>query len=179
MKLAKAEKIAETIAIMLQPRCLRIEIAGSVRRGKAEVHDIELCAMPRFERVTDLFGQPKGVMSLLENYPWALVGELLKGGEKYKQLRLEEGINLDLFIVTPPADWGVIYTIRTGPAEFSHWIVTQRKRGGGLPSDCKVEGGRVYRGDEYLPMSEEIDFLNFLGLGWVEPKDRQPGWRKA
>jgi DNA polymerase/3'-5' exonuclease PolX len=185
MKLAEACTIADEVSGVLRPRCQRILVAGSVRRRKAEVHDIELCAVPRFETVYDMFGQPKGEISLLETYPWALLGRVIKGGEKYKQIELKEGdpgapINLDLFIVLPGVqDWGVIYTIRTGPVEFSHWIVTQRKRGGGLPSDCRVEGGRVYRGDQHLPMPEEIDLLNFLELGWVEPKDRQPGWKKS
>jgi DNA polymerase/3'-5' exonuclease PolX len=85
---------------------------------------------------------------------------------------LTEGINLDLFIVTRPAQWGVILAIRTGPADFSKWIVTPRKYGGALPSNCHVEGGRVLRQQIPLEMPEERDFLDFLGLGWVEPKDR-------
>ena len=179
MKLEKARLITEDVLNRLQPHCERIEIAGSVRREKEDVHDIELCAIPKNPAVKDIFGLPTETINLLEMYPFSSLGRLIKGGSRYKQFALIEGINLDLFIVLPPADWGVIYTIRTGPAEFSHWCVTQRKRGGGLPSDSKVTSGFVLRNNVYLPMPEEIDFLNFLGLGWVEPQDRQPGWRKA
>lgn len=28
----------------------------------------------------------------------------------------------------------------------------------------------------YVPMPEEIDFLNFLKLGWIDPKDRVARW---
>jgi len=34
-------------------------------------------------------------------------------------------------------------------------------------------------GNPLLRLKEEIDFLNLLGLGWVEPKDRRPGLRYA
>ena len=179
MKLAGAQEIAESVMRYLDPFCQRMEIAGSVRREKEEVHDIELCVVPKNPAVVDIFGLPTETINLLEMYPWSSLGEKIKNGPRYKQIALIEGINLDLFIVLPPADWGVIYTIRTGPAEFSHWCVTKRREGGGLPSDCKVTSGFVLRNNIYLPMAEEIDFLNFLGLGWIEPKDWQPGWRKA
>jgi hypothetical protein len=27
--------------------------------------------------------------------------------------------------------------------------------------------------EQIVPMPEEMDFLNFLGLGWIEPRDRK------
>jgi hypothetical protein len=69
--------------------------------------------------------------------------------------------------------FGVIMVIRTGPADFSKRIVTPRYHRGCLPSDCRVEDGAVWHGDQIIPMPEEIDFLEFLGLGWVEPKERK------
>jgi DNA polymerase/3'-5' exonuclease PolX len=94
-------------------------------------------------------------------------------------LALPEGINLDLFIVTPPAQWGVIFTIRTGPADFSHWLVTQRRKGGCMPSYATQRDGCVYVNGKPLAMAEEMDYLNFLGLGWIEPQDRKPQWGHA
>jgi DNA polymerase/3'-5' exonuclease PolX len=181
MKLDDAQVIAEQLAAILRPHCQRIEIAGSVRREKAEPNDIEICAIPLLGTPIDMFGLPQATpVSMLDEFNWSSIGKLALNGPRQKKIALDEGINLDLFIVLPGLqDWGLIYTIRTGPAEFSHWCVTQRKRGGGLPSDCVVDGGRVWRGGEHVPMPEEIDFLNFLGLGWIDPKDRQPGWMKA
>ena len=49
---------AERLRAELGPYCERIEIAGSIRRGKAQVGDIELVAIPRVDRSEqrDLFG---------------------------------------------------------------------------------------------------------------------------
>lgn len=76
----------------------------------------------------------------------------------------------------PPAQWGLIMAIRTGPKDFSRWIVTQRYKGGALPSDCRVNKGAVWHGDRMIEMPEEIQFLQFLGLGWVEPEERVAKW---
>lgn len=177
MENSKARVLAEEIIDKLRPHCERIQIAGSVRRGKVDVHDVEIVAAPLLYHEPNLLGE-QVAYNPLETYPWSSIGSVLKGGPKYKQIKLDAGVNLDLFIVLPPAQWGVILTIRTGPAEFSQWCVTQRKKRGGLPSDCSVQGGGVYRNGSLspLPMSEEIDFLTFLGLGWIEPKDRAPKW---
>jgi hypothetical protein len=70
--------------------------------------------------------------------------------------------------------------IRTGPAEFSHWIVTPRMRGGGLPNGYCVVDGRVVSNNnhDYIPCAEEIDFLRFCRLAWIEPSQRRPMWMR-
>jgi len=52
---AQALTIAEQCRKALAPYCERIEIAGSIRRGKPQVKDIELVAMPKMVP-TGLFG---------------------------------------------------------------------------------------------------------------------------
>jgi len=47
MLLAEARKLAEQMVERLRPACDKIEIAGSVRRGKPEVKDIEIVCLPR------------------------------------------------------------------------------------------------------------------------------------
>ena len=57
VRLEKASKVAANLLRTLAPACHRIEIAGSIRRGKPEVKDVELVAIPKGLRV-DLFGEP-------------------------------------------------------------------------------------------------------------------------
>lgn len=155
----------------LSPYCERISIAGSVRRMKPEVHDIEIVAIPSINSEPTMFDEgrkrefPSGLF-----FSW----KAIKNGPRYKQFTLPEGINLDLFVVLHPAQWGVILAIRTGPADFSHWIVTPKYQGGPLPGDCRVQDGGVYRRGGLLTMPEEKDFLDFIGLGWIEPSERRP-----
>ena len=160
MELQRARTIAKRLVDRLLPYCERIEIAGSIRREMAEVGDIEIVAIPN-------------------DFADAMLPELLPGarflkdGSRYKQIALPEGINLDLFLVRPPnAQWGVIFLLRTGPAEFSHKAVTKKRMGGLLPSDCVVANGRVWRNGKFIPMPEEEDFLKLLGLPGLAPKER-------
>jgi DNA polymerase/3'-5' exonuclease PolX len=65
--LAQARQLAQELAtIHLRPACERIEVAGSVRRGKSEVSDVELVAIPRFGEQLNLFGEPASQVDLLE-----------------------------------------------------------------------------------------------------------------
>ena len=47
MELQKAKAIAEELKALLEPVCQRVEIAGSIRRQKPEVGDIELLVIPK------------------------------------------------------------------------------------------------------------------------------------
>jgi hypothetical protein len=134
MKHEEAKAIADKWIRYLSPACERIEIAGSIRRGKQEPKDIELVCIPQIYASKDLFGVDGTQVNLLET----LIGGLFRGkaylaaiknGPRYKQLALIEGIHLDLFIVLPPAQWGVQFLIRTGPADFSHWCVSPDSQG--------------------------------------------------
>ena len=184
---ATAKQIATNIINVLKPACARIEIAGSLRRGKPEVKDIEIVCVPADKRAMAVFGKKRAFESMFEELVsnWAATAKwsVRKNGARYKQFESKShGIKLDLFIVRPPAQWGVIYAIRTGPAEFSQWLVTAREKGGALPEYTKVEHGGVYAYNaasddaDLLPMSEEIHFLDFLGLGWMEPHERVAHW---
>ncbi len=177
MEFQLARELADQWVECLRPYCERVEIAGSVRRGKTEVHDIEIVAAPRFDEVKDWFG-PRPVNRLLVALNTGILhGRKVKGGEKYWQVAMREGINLDLFMVIPPAQWGIIFTLRTGPVDFSHWIVTHKQKGGAMPSYARCDGGQLWVGDKAIPVLEEIDFLEFLGLGWIEPGEREAKWK--
>lgn len=187
MPLAEVRPIAEELVAQLAPACDRIEIAGSIRRRKAEVSDIELVAMPRVteEPGGDLWGTPVQVDHLELTLRLLDAGGQLglrrvdihradgrieagtRDGASYKALEYR-GIPVDLFIVRDPAQWGVIFTIRTGPAEWSHRLVT----------DCqrylrRVAGGYLYRSGERVPCPEERDFFRAIGQPWVEPEHRR------
>lgn len=193
MKHIDALLIAGGLVERLRPACTRIEIAGSIRRGKADVKDIEIVAIPDLTpmlRARPEFGKPipKVHKTKLDAILDEMVAERMicfeKNGEKYKKFDFENRINCDLFLVTPPAEWGVQMVIRTGPADFSHWVVTRQRSGGALPNEYRVQDGAVWEGDTSNPtqnligFGEEIDFLKFLGLGWVEPGEREARWRK-
>ncbi len=186
--LAEAASAAAYLRDLLAPYCERIEIAGSVRRARPSVKDIELVAIPRTVQVqTGLFGDLYDVEDQLEQRiaqgiadRWLLArdveihrtsGAIETGrrmGERYKAL-VYNGIPVDLFIVRPPADWGVVFTIRTGPAEWSERLVTECQR-----FFLRVAAGQLLHFGKPISCPEEADFFHALGQPWVEPADREP-----
>lgn len=188
MNYEKAYLLARDLANQLAPHCERVEIAGGVRRHKADVHDLELVVTPKLVPQYDMFGGETGDRNLLVEYLTWLVrsGELQPGpkqGPRFRQYRvLPSGIMLDLFIVHYPAQFGVIHAIRTGPAHYSHWLVTQRLKGGALPNDARVADGAVWvEGGQGgpLPMETEGEFFAFLDIPMPAPQDRTPAWGMA
>jgi DNA polymerase/3'-5' exonuclease PolX len=172
-----ARDLAERIAKELSPVCQRIEIAGSVRREKKLIGDIEIVCIARQQ--LDLFGDPNGSLLAPHLEFLATDGHIIKGdkwGEKYKKLHVPAmpELGIDLFITTPD-EWGYTYTIRTGCAEFSHLLVTPRQQGGYLPGHLRVGGCRIWEGSKVLPTPEESEFFAALGLRWVEPDMREVG----
>jgi DNA polymerase/3'-5' exonuclease PolX len=167
----EAQAAALAICDLIIPVCARVSIAGSLRRGKPDVGDIEIVCIPLVEN--DLFGD--------EFYSAAMIGEVLhragfemdKDGNNYKKFFfVRYQIWVDLFITTPE-QWGVIFTIRTGPSDFSQRIVTQINKGGLLPSYLKVKDGRIWNGDQALTTPEEADVFQVLGKPWLEPCERK------
>ena len=169
MKLAEAKQIAKKYAEILKPYCERIEIAGSIRREKPEVRDIEIVCIARIEKYPTLEGR-----SILEeflargeiHFPW-IHWEILKNGPKYKQILLPEGVKLDLFIANKD-NFGNIVLIRTGNMEFSKWIMGTRTRQVGLVQ----KDGYLWRGEERLSCPEEEDVFRLLRVDWIEPRER-------
>lgn len=194
MKRDKALMIAEKMISFIGSECSRIEVMGSIRHGNEDVKDIELLAVPdltpppapRLE-----FGKPipKIRETKLDVVLDVMAAEKLiqrhKDGKKFKKISWmnDGGIMIDLFLVTPPATWGVQSVIRTGPADFSHWCVTRRRNGGALPNGYHVQDGAVWEGasenetQNKIGFDTELDFLEFLGLGWIEPGERVARWK--
>ena len=159
MKLALALEIAERAKGRLFPYCHRIEIAGSIRREVPEPRDIELVCIPKGSELMNFSMMVK---------KWPKVKGEPTG--KYTQ-RVVDGMKLDLFICASLATWAVNFTIRTGSADFSHGLAIWARKNGCYFKDAQLwssDGGtHLVSGIE-----EEQDLFRFLGLKWVEPRDR-------
>ncbi len=177
MSLAVARGIAEYVQAKLgEWCCARIEVAGSVRRGKVMCGDVELVAVPLFrEEQANLFETRR--VSLVDEEIGRLGWPVLKGGERYKQLLVLGRFPVDLYLQPDPATWGVNFTLRTGSVDFAKWLVTPATCGGALPVGMKVERARLWAAGRAEPLDtpEEVDFFRALGLPWIEPAEREEG----
>lgn len=185
--LDKAEWIAEKIKGAIGEHCDKVAIAGSIRRKEPVVGDIEIVCQPKMKTTRDLFGDPhRDAVVSLEKIKRDL-GDLglhkVKGKDRYQQWEIpytvsgliEQELSLDLFLVLPPADWGVIFMIRTGPHFFSRKMVTQ-KPSGYLPRGCQVLEGRivsVLNENKVKDIDTEKDYFKFCGMDYIPPEERQ------
>lgn len=167
MEYKKALDIAERVKAQLAPHCKRIEIAGSIRRKKAEVKDIEIVAIPK---PYDIGLFHSGIATVIYDWP-SVKGKLPC---KYTQRMLPEGIKLDLFFATE-ATWGMVYAIRTGSANFSQkmayrWSKKGYKSSGNYLS--RLDGGFCELRGYDFSFSEEKELFSFLGMPYIEPEFR-------
>jgi DNA polymerase/3'-5' exonuclease PolX len=161
MKYLDILAIAENVKAQLSPHCERIEIAGSIRRKKPEPNDIEIVAIPKPYDV-GLF--ESGVATVLNQWQ-ANKGELPC---KYTQRILPEGVKLDFFTATPD-NWGLIFAIRTGSADFSHNVLAC----GWVKAGYNSINGHLHNSIKHMiPVREEIDLFNKIGVKYIEPENR-------
>jgi len=183
--LAEARREAIVLVAALRPACQRIEIAGSIRRRRSDIGDIEILAVPTIDwtETGDLWGTNREIDLLQETIDDLLADGTLqphpadpKRGPRYaKFIHAGSGLQLDLFITTAD-QFGLLLLIRTGPAAYSQWLVTEARRRG-----YHVAGGHLHRGGlgcgayvcEAIPTPDEADVYAALGLPFVEPGDRR------
>jgi DNA polymerase/3'-5' exonuclease PolX len=173
--LQQAQRLAHAIEQDLAPYCDFTQVVGSIRREERLVGDIDVMVIPNVIHSADLFGASQA-SSALETAMPALVekwhAHKIAAGLKKKTYLLPSGVKLEIYVSDPDA-WGVEVAIRTGPERFSRNCVTTVLYNGYLPKDCKIKDGwKVYRGETRVLIHTEKEFLDFLGLGWVEPSDR-------
>jgi DNA polymerase/3'-5' exonuclease PolX len=179
VKLAIAKKRAELILKQVRkvPGVKRAEIAGSIRRNKAEVKDIEIavCLEPgdvnfylwAIQKVRDWKWIKPGTNNPKDLF--APTGEIIswpvKMGANYLRGLLPDKTTKIDFFITGPETWGNIFLMRTGPWEFSMAVFTYAKNRG----TPHVQGRFVDKAGNAV-VCEEV--FKFLGLEFVPPNER-------
>lgn len=168
---------AEELVTLLAPHCERTLIAGSIRRQKDLIGDIELVVQPNIEKTYDMFGDVVGERSLLDDALGPLSLTFTKNGSRYKQFAWQ-AMNVDLFIASATT-WPCIATIRTGSAAFSQWLMTERAYGGAKPRGYQFDEGRLLFLGKVVDLRTEMDLFDALDLAWIPPAERTEGrWRR-
>lgn len=163
--------MAAEVVHCLKPHCVRLKAAGSLRRRRPEVSDIEIVLEPRMITV-DLFQSEEAPDIGPIKAELLKLGTWVKGGQRMMQvtdLLGRKGTSLDVFLVWPPAQWGSILAIRTGPADLGQLCVTKMRN-----FDYRHEGGRALRvgTDELVPTPTEEDFFALANIPCLAPRLR-------
>ena len=138
MELAKAKAIAENIKFVLESSCERIigssgfwiVIAGSIRRQKPAVGDIELLCIPKYIDGVDMLDAKIQTMIHFNMLGYRLnkLGSKVYG-PKNKLLVHPSGIGVDVFSTTAEC-WPVALVVRTGGKTTNQRISTAALRRG-------------------------------------------------
>lgn len=158
-----------------------VRIAGSLRRRKPEVNDIEILLVPKWETLPDpddMFPEPKELTTLKIN-------ELIKAGilEKRKKINgtttfgprtkllihTQTGIPVDIFSCEKTSWINCLFS-RTGGKNCNIAVAAGAKRRG-LAWEPFSEGFRTKLGEALIVHSEE-EIFSLAGLPYLPPHER-------
>lgn len=170
MELQRAREIAEELSALLAPACERITIAGSIRRRRPQVGDIELLCIPKYTAGSDALDRE--ILALMEenilDYRLNKRGSRTYGVKNKLLVHVPSGIGVDVFSTTAEC-WPVALFVRTGSASMN-----KRIAGAALRRGLKFHAyGRGFSGPkgEIICYTEE-DIFKAVGLPYSEPWER-------
>jgi DNA polymerase/3'-5' exonuclease PolX len=172
--------VAKELCDLLKPLTLRLIVAGSLRRRKAEVGDVEIVYIPRIDMVPDGFFDKKEV-----NLPDALFDELLQSGRLAKRtnvngsemwgdknklaVHVASGIPVDLFSARL-GNWFNYVVCRTGGAESNMRIASAAQAKGWKWNPYGIGFTNETGSDVFV--NSERDVFELVGLKYLEPWER-------
>jgi hypothetical protein len=157
----RALDLARKLVDDLAPHVQRTKVVGSLRRQSATIPEIDILVEPRALQ-GDMFGVDGPDLQPIRGVA-ASWGEITKSGDRYMKILLSgaEDFPVDLFLCHPPAEWGSLLAIRTGPVELSTRAVSLLRGRGFLH-----EHGRVVdaKSGQTVPTPDEETFFALAGL---------------
>ncbi|KKL25821.1 hypothetical protein LCGC14_2401470 [marine sediment metagenome] len=170
MELEKAKVIAEKLKSLLAPVCEKIEVAGSIRRRKPQVGDIELLVIPRYVAAVDQLDREIGALMIqgILGHRRTRRGSRIYGS-KNKLLIHVNGIGVDIFS-TDEQCWPVALVVRTGGKETNKRIATAALRKGWR---FHAYGSGFSTPDGEIVCHSEREVFEAVGLRYLETWERR------
>jgi DNA polymerase (family 10) len=154
--LATAEEVIAALSVL--PGCEKCTYAGSLRRGRDSIGDVDILVASR---------ESAPIMAAFAELP--LVGEVIARGPAKTSIRTRDGLQVDLRVV-PPESWGAALQYFTGSKEHNIRVREIAVRKGRKLS----EYGLFRTEDDALVVSEtEEEVYEQLGLPWIPPTLRE------
>jgi DNA polymerase/3'-5' exonuclease PolX len=111
---AEAEKLAQAIKAAVEAHCDKIEIAGSIRRQKPKVHDIDFVVVAKTDSDWQRINE---VLRRLKAKPNCSGNQLKKA-----YMPCQSGLFQVDFYRAKPSTFGIHLLIRTGSADHNMWL---------------------------------------------------------
>jgi len=171
MELERAKAIAERIKTLLEPACERIEIAGSIRRQKPEVGDIELLCIPKYIAGIDQLDSEIGALAVQGILACRLnkLGRRVYGPKNKLLLHRETGIGVDIFSTTEEC-WPVAMVVRTGGKQ-TNIRICMAAQARGYKFHAYGSGFSTPHGEIVCHSEQEV--FEAVGLPYQCPEERE------
>ncbi|WP_327091409.1 DNA polymerase/3'-5' exonuclease PolX [Nonomuraea sp. NBC_01738] len=149
-----ATALAEQVMASLTAE--RMAFAGSLRRMKDTIGDIDILAVA-----------PVSIMAEFRAQPY--VEEVIAAGDKKTSVRTTTGLQVDLRVV-PAESWGAAMQYFTGSKEHNVAIREMAVKKG-----WKLSEYGLFEGDRVVAAATEEEIYAALGMQWVPPPLREDG----
>lgn len=156
MLLGEALPIAEEVVENLRPMVEKISVAGSLRRMKETVGDIDILAVSE---------NPKVVMDAFSNLPQ--VEDVALKGKTKTTVYLEGDLQADLRVVES-GSFGAALQYFTGSKDHNIHLRSIAQRMG-----LKINEYGVFEGDEKIAGEKEEQIYELLGMAYIAPELRE------
>ncbi len=173
--------VARELCAALKPACARLIVAGSLRRRKPTIGDVEILYVSTERVITDpgdMFAQrtvqdADSVIARLEadgvlERRLNSMGREMFGPVNKLMRHRATGLPVDLFAATE-ANWWNYLVCRTGPGESNIRIASAAKVKGWK---WNPYGEGFSRDEEMHRVTSEKDVFDFVGLPYAEPQFR-------
>lgn len=151
--LKKAERIVRYATETLEPLADVVLVAGSVRRRRPRVGDVEFVVLPK---------NLEQFLNTLDRNGWT-------GGDRIRK-KMTAGIPVEIYIAHKPEELGAMLFMYTG--DFQHNIAMRSiaKRQGWKLDQYGIWDAKT--GAPLLQSPDERDYYDFLGVDYHTPEER-------
>ncbi len=154
--LERAEALVDLL--LAEPGCLDAAIAGSLRRRKETIGDVDLVAAAK---------DPAPLLQRFAEHPG--VQDVIALGDAKASVVLHDGMQVDLRVIDP-SEWGSLLQHFTG-SKAHNVALRERARDQGL--SLSEHGFAPLSGGAAVPCMSESDVYERLGLEWIPPELRE------
>lgn len=151
--LKKAERIVGYVTESLKPLADTTLVAGSVRRRRPEVGDVEFVVLPKN------LGQ---FLETMDERGWA-------GGDRIRK-KMSAGIPVEIYIAHKPEELGAMLFMYTGDWQHNIAMRSIAKRQGWKLDQYGIWDAKT--GEPLLQSPDEREFYDFLGVDYHTPEER-------
>jgi len=162
----EVEPLALKIVSVISPCCVRAEVAGSIRRRKATINDIDIVVQPK----------PQSWVQVIKEIRREFDAITEKQGEKlvtlyvpFESKQSKGYVEVDLYRASE-GTWGILLLIRTGSAEHNIYLCNLAIRKG---YRLAYSRGVLNEKGEVVASKTEEEVFQALGLDYIPPEDRE------